>query len=303
MIDRDRVREALTGPVMSVHTPFLRNGEIDYDGLRNMIDHCIDAGSKTVLLTYGDSLFSILTDQEVGEVTKVVAEHTAGRALVVAADRIWWTGKEVEFAQYARSVGADVLMVLPPDWAASCTVKSLVDHYAAVAEHIPVMVVTNVFARSHDLGLEVMKVLRDEVDNVVAVKDDLVGTFARRLALLVHEKMAMLSGGTKEHHLNVFPYGCDGSFSTFIHFKPSVMREYWQAIEARDLNRAMGVIREYEMPVCNFWAGLSGGVNAGIYGTFELFGYVERWRRPPYHSLTDEEMERLAGFFQSKGWL
>ena len=73
--------------MMSLSTPFLVNGEIDYQGIRNIIDYTIDAGSKTIILTQGDSLYTIMTDYEVAEITKFVAEYTAGRAMVVVADR------------------------------------------------------------------------------------------------------------------------------------------------------------------------------------------------------------------------
>ncbi len=33
------------------------------------------------------------------------------------------------------------------------------------------------------------------------------------------------------------------------------------------------------------------------HGAQEVFGIAERWRRPPYLSLTDPEMERLRAFF------
>src|SRR6185312_14300727 len=123
------IRHALSGPIASISTPFTRDGAIDYRGLRTIIDYAIAAGSRTVLLTYGDSLYSLLTDQEVAEVTKVTVEHTANRAMVVAADRIWWTGKTAEFARYCREIGADMLMVLPPEWFGSCTIDTLVAHY------------------------------------------------------------------------------------------------------------------------------------------------------------------------------
>ena len=101
--------------------------------------------------------------------------------MVIAADRQWWTDKEIEFAKYTASVGADLLMVLPPPTGqGSCTIETFVEHYAAVAEHIPVMVVTNVFANAPDLGLKTLEVLRDQVEGVVAIKDDIVGAFARR---------------------------------------------------------------------------------------------------------------------------
>ena len=303
MIDRSRVREALTGPVASVHTPFQRDGEIDEKGLRNMIDHVIDAGSGSIILTYGDSLYSVLTDEEVAHLTKVTAEHVAGRAMVIAADRQWWTDKEIEFAKYAANVNADLLMVLPPNWARSCTVETFVEHYAAVAEHIPVMVVTNVFAGAPDLGLKTLEVLRDEVEGVVAIKDDIVGAFARRMGLLLYGHWGVISGGQKQNHLDVLPYGCDGYFSTFIHFRPDITQEYWRSIQTQDWQRVKEIIQNYDFPYFDFVSGLTGGGDAGIHGTLELFGIAGRWRRKPYHTLNDAEMEQLKGFFQAKGLL
>ena len=291
------LRTLLTGPVMSVHTPFTRDGAIDYGSLRGLVDRGIDAGSTTMLLTYGDSLFSLLTDDEVAAVTRVVAEQTAGRAVVVAADRIWWTGKTVEFARYAREVGADVLMVLPPDWAGSCTADSFVAHYAAVAVEIPVMVVTNAFSRSPAMGLEVLRRLRDETPGVIAIKDDLVGVFARKMAILLRGHWSIISGGQKQNHFDLIHYGCDGYLSTFVTFAPHVTQAYWQAVQTEDWVEAARIIREYDMPYFDYVLDVIGGFDAALHGTFEHFGLSQRWRRPPYHSLTDEQMEQLSQLF------
>lgn len=294
MRSSEELQELLTGPVMSVHTPFQRDGEIDFNSLRGLVERGIDGGSTTMLLTYGDSLFSLLTDSEVAEVTKVVAEQTAGRAAVVAADRIWWTGKTVAFASYAREVGADMVMVLPPDWASSCTVDTFVDHYSAVAAEIPVMVVTNVFGRSHAMGLEVLRRLRDETPGVAAIKDDLVGSFAREMALLLHGHWAIISGGQKENHFDLVHYGCDGYLSTMVTFAPQITQAYWQAVRLGDWEDAARVIRDYDMPYFDYVLRVVGGFDAALHGTYELFGLAQRWRRSPYHSMTDEQMEQLA---------
>ena len=291
------LRTLLTGPVMSVHTPFTRDGAIDYGSLRGLVDRGIDAGSTTMLLTYGDSLYSLLTDDEVAEVTRVVAEQTAGRAAVVAADRIWWTGKTVEFARYTREVGADVLMVLPPDWAGSCTADSFVAHYAAVAVEIPVMVVTNAFSRSPAMGLEVLRRLRDETPGVIAIKDDLVGVFARKMAILLRGHWSIISGGQKQNHFDLIHYGCDGYLSTFVTFAPHVTQAYWQAVQTEDWVEAARIIREYDIPYFDYVLGVIGGFDAALHGTYEYFGLSQRWRRPPYHSLTDEQMEQLSQLF------
>ena len=303
MVSKEQVREALTGPIASIPTLFHRDGSIDLDGIRRCIDFTIAGGTKTVLLTHGDSLYTLLGDDEIAEVTRVAAEHTAGRAMVVAADGIWATPQEVEFAQYARDVGADMLMVLPPDWGQSCTLDTFVAHYAAVAEQIPVMVVTNLYMRRQALGLEVLKTLRDQVEGVMALKDDVCGTFARKLGLLLHKDWALFAGGQKQNHLNMAPYGCNGYLSTFIKFAPSISQAYWTAFQAGAEARVREIVRTYDMPYFDLILGLPGGFNAGLHGTLELFGIAQRWRRKPYYSLSDEEMERLADFFRQKSLL
>ena len=141
--------------------------------------------------------------------------------MVIAADRSWATTKAVDFARYAAETGADLLMVLPPDWVGSCTSETLVQHYAAVARHIPVMVVTNLFtARGPDFGLETLRMLRDKVEGVVAIKDDMANEFGRKLSLIAQGRWPVISGGQKQHHLNALHYGCEGFLSTFITFKP-----------------------------------------------------------------------------------
>ena len=125
MIDRDRVREALTGPMTSISTPFNKDGTVDHDGLRRTLDFNIEAGSKTMLLTAGDSNFIAMSDAEIAEVSKTVVDHTAERAMVVTADRHFHTRQAVGFAKYAAEIGSDVHMVLPPDWASSCTLGDL----------------------------------------------------------------------------------------------------------------------------------------------------------------------------------
>jgi 4-hydroxy-tetrahydrodipicolinate synthase len=303
MISRQEVRVALTGPIASLNTPFNRDGSIDYSGLRDLIDSNIRGGAHTVLLTYGDSLYSLLTDDEIAEVTRVVAEHTGDRAMVVAADGGWWTGKTVEFAKYARDAGADVLMVKPTDWGASCTVDTFVEHYAAVAEHIPVMVVTNVWAGKTDLGLRTIEALRDRVEGIVAIKDDLLGEFARKMAVLVSDRWAVFAGGRKQDHLELAHYGAVGYMSPFVKFKPGVTADYWQAVQRGDWTKASEFVRDYDWPYFGYIKNLRGGTDAGVHGMLELYGIAGRWRRKPYYSLSDQEMEAMRDFFKSRGWL
>ena len=298
------IRSALSGPWPSINTPFDRRGNIDFDALRRHLDFLIQAKAKAIVLTWGDSLYSILTDDEIAQVTKAVVQHVNKRAFVVAADNSWWTGKVVEFAGYCVELGVDMLMVMPPDWAHSTTVESLVAHYGAVAERIPVMLVTNYLGkRGQAFGLELVKRLRDEVPELMALKDDVCGEFIRKVCLLTHDRWALSAGGQQQNHMNMYPYGVDGFLSLWITFKPEIAWKYWNAIEAGDLPAARAVIRDYDIPLFDHIITSEGSFDAAVHGIFELAGLTKRYRRPPYHSLTDEQMRDLAEFLEENKFL
>ena len=301
-MNRQDVREHLTGPIDSVRVPFLRDGSVDYQGLRNVIEFDIQAGSKTVLLTVGDSHYLCLSDQEIGEITRVAVEQTRGRAMLVAADRMHATARAVEFARFAKETGADVVMCLPPDWAESGTSQSIAEHYVTVSKVMPVMIVTGVFIpRGLRFALDTVSRALAGSQSVVAVKDDMCGQFAVHLSLMAHPICAVFAGGLKVNHMTMHPYGCDGYMSSYITFRPEIAWRYWDAITKNDLPAAAAIIRDYDIALFDLIASLPGGFDAGMHGIQEVFGIAERWRRPPYYSLNDAEMERLKAFFEERG--
>ncbi len=303
-MDKQEIRAHLTGPIDSVRTPFQRDGSVDFDGLRNVIEFDLAAGSKTILLTVGDSHYICLSDEEIAQITRVTVEQTRGRGMVVAADRFHATDRAVAFARFAREAGADVVMCLPPDWGGSCTPQTLAEHYLEVARVMPVMIVTGVFIpRGSAFALETIKRALDGSENVVAIKDDMCGDFARRLCLLAHERCAVFAGGTKENHMNMLPYGVDGYLSTFITFKPDVAHRYWRACEANDLPAARGVIRDLDMPLFDYVLKVQGGFDAAMHALQEIYGIAGRWRRKPYYSFNDAEMEQFRSFLRGLGLL
>ncbi len=300
MTDPDFIRASLRGPISSISTPFTRDGQVDERALRAGVDFAVtEANSGTLLLTYGDSLLSVLTDREVADVTRIVIEQNAGRKLVVAAG-CWWTGEAVRFAEHWRALGAGVFMPLPPNWAGSCTEATLVAHFERVARVMPVMLVTAI-GPGVSVPLGAVQTLLEGKSNIVAIKDDICGAYGRRLATLNAGRCAFLSGGRKENHLDVLPYGADAYLSLYMRFKPAVAHRYWQAITAGDIPQAKEIINRFDIPFMDFCAKHAVHFDAVVHGAIELAGVAQRWRRAPYSSLDDGQMEKLRGFFASVG--
>lgn len=117
------------------------------------------------------------------------------------------------------------------------------------------------------------------------------------------ERCPTVAGGQKINHLNMFPFGSNGYLSTYMCFYPEIARQYWSAICEGNMKEAWRTVRNYDVPYFEHIMQLPGGFDAGMHGLLELYGIAERWRRPPYYSLNDEEMEKLAAFLRKLGVL
>jgi hypothetical protein len=81
----------------------------------------------------------------------------------------------------------------------------------------------------------------------------------------------------------------------------SVTSRYWSAVKRNDCAGALAVIREVDAPWFDHVMTYRGGFDAAMHGAMELQGLCGRWRRPPYCSLSDAEMERLSETHQKLG--
>jgi len=296
-MNRSEAKDIFSGPIPSIRTPFKRDGDIDFAGLAKIVDLCLAHAYRAIMLTAGDSHWACMSESEIATVTQAVCQQVKGRASVIAADRYLDTTRAVEFAGMVRELGASTLMVMPPDWAASCTPATLAEHYAAVAKVLPVTVVTNVFIpRGIAFGLETVDRSLAASERIIAIKDDMGGVFAQRLCMAHAGTLAIYAGGQKINHFSLSPFGAQGYLSTFATLNPAITVRYWSAVKRDDREGALAIVRNIDAPFFDHVMTYTGGFDAAMHGMMELAGLCQRWRRKPYYSLSDAEMERLAAF-------
>ncbi len=78
---------------------------------------------------------------------------------------------------------------------------------------------------------------------------------------------------------------------------------YWQAIEQSDIPAARSIINDFDIPLFEELIKLPGGFDAGFHGLLELTEQAGRYRRPPYYTLSEEEVEQLAHQLALRGVL
>jgi 4-hydroxy-tetrahydrodipicolinate synthase len=102
------------GTGVAVVTPFQTNGQVDYDGLKNVINYLIDGGVEYLvsLGTTGES--ATLSQAEKDKVWAYTAEVAAGRVNLIAGIGSNNTHEVVEQIKQFKIAGYDAILSASP---------------------------------------------------------------------------------------------------------------------------------------------------------------------------------------------
>lgn len=124
-------------------TPFHDDGSVDAEGMRRVLDCMIDQGVDGICILANFSEQFLISDAEREALTRLSLKHVAGRVPVIVTISHFATPITVERARFVKSLGADMVMMMPPYHGALLkgTPEQTFEQFAAVGEvGIPIMV-------------------------------------------------------------------------------------------------------------------------------------------------------------------
>jgi len=124
-------------------TPFHDDGTLDIEGMKRVLDCLIDQGADGICILANFSEQFLISDAEREILTRLCLEHIAGRVPVIVTISHYATPIVVERAQFAKDLGADIVMMMAPYHGALLkgTQQQTFEQFAAVSEvRIPIMV-------------------------------------------------------------------------------------------------------------------------------------------------------------------
>ena len=138
------MKQALAGILPVAPTPFHDDGRVDEDGMRRVLDCMIDQGVDAICILANYSEQFVLSDEERALLTRLCLEHVAGRVPVIVTISHFATHIVVERAKFAQSLGAAMVMMMPPYHGVGLVPapQGIYEHFKAVndAISIPIMV-------------------------------------------------------------------------------------------------------------------------------------------------------------------
>lgn len=183
-----------TGSGVALITPFTKNNKINYDKIDELIEYhiCNNTDFIVVCGTTGES--STLSNTEKKQLISYVCKKCKNKIPVVAGTGSNNTKIALNMSKYAKSQGADGVLVVTPYYN-KCNQNGLLVHYKKIAEAIypTPLILYNVPSRTGvDISVETIVKL-SKIPNIVAIKE----------ANPSLEKIAQVINKTKDTDFNV----------------------------------------------------------------------------------------------------
>ena len=260
--------------------------------LRNQVNRLIGAGVHGIFAFGTNGEGYALSESEKESSLEVVIEETAGRVPVYAGSGCITTKDTIRMSQKAKSLGADVLSVITP-WFAAASQNDLLEHYKEVAKAVDIPIVLyNIPARCGNALLPATVARLAEIDNIVGAKDS-SGSFDNMLQYieLTREKdFAILSGNDSLIYWNLLAGGA-GGIAGCANVFPKNMAGIYDAFISGDLKQAK-TLQDNIRPFRNCFR--FGNPNTIVKAAVALLGYpVGRCRRP-FDQISQEGQAALS---------
>lgn len=250
------LRDTLQGMIVAQFCPYDPDGSVDLDGLRENTEHLVefaDDGKDLVLLANGSTGENYANSQEESRSAIETVVEASGDLPVLAGTGGTGTRETINTTRAAAEAGADGALVVTPYYR-SATEQGLVEHYEQVAKATDLGLVA--YYNSDVSGARIPPNVLEElaaIDGLVGLKDGtpLVGEYYEMTRRTDPDDIRLLCSGPRASYVAKSALGnrYRGFFSVTGNFAPELDYELYEAVEARDFDRAYELLGKQD----DFW--------------------------------------------------
>jgi len=238
-------------------TPFDERGELDEVSLRREVDWCVRAGAHGIVAPVNASEGPSLTDDERKRVTQIVVEATTGRIPTVIGVSATGVQSSLLFTRWAKEVGADAVMAMPPYGARVTDPEAVFRFYQAVADAgdgLAIFIQNWSGPAGTPMGAAQVVRLLKEIPNVKYSKEETVNAshmMTATLAAAGDDCLGVMGGVGARYLLDEYRRGACGTMPACQ--VTDVHAQVWNTLEAGDHDKARALFNRL-LPLLNLEA-------------------------------------------------
>lgn len=283
----------IKGIITPIITPMNDDESINVDVLKSQVERQIEGGVHAVFCfgTNGEGYILSAAEKEI--VLRAVVEQAAGRVPVYAGTGTVSTKETIEQSLMAKDVGADVLSIITPSFAAASQ-NELLTHYETVAKAVDLPIVLyNIPARTGNALTPATVAKLAQIENIVGAKDS-SGNFSNILGYINAGKQAKGSFDTLSGNDQLIIWtllaGGTGGIAGCANVYPGVMSSIYDLFvegkveEAKAANESIASFRD-----CFKY----GNPNTIVKTAVALLGHEVGTCRAPFNQVPQEGIDAL----------
>lgn len=233
----------LKGMIAAMPTPFHADESIDTEGIKKLVEHLVKGGIHGILAGGSTGEYSLMTMEERKLLIKTTCEAAAGKVYVIAGCSCSRTKDTVEMARYAKSVGADFALVLPPYYMKTSE-EGMKAYFREIGESADIGVVIYHYPAATAVELSPEFIIElSQLPNIVGVKDTAEMEHTSKLIALKGDGFSVINGC--EHLImGTLASGAEGTMGIIHNLVPERMRKIYDSMQANDVKAASEINRE-----------------------------------------------------------
>ena len=292
----------LEGAFPVLITPMHDNYEVNWEGLKQNIEHFVEQGVAGIVVTGSTGEFVSLTKEERFKLTTVAVEQVDGRIPLIVGTAAERTEDAIMYTKQAEDEGADASLLIN-SYYADPTDDEVYEQFKSVAESVsfPVMIYNNPFTTGVNIGTETLLNVARDVDNITHIKES-SGEIAKARDIIRQGKGHIeVFCGSEDLAMESFLVGATGWISVSGNIVPKHVTAMYEHVKNNELDQAWELYDQL-LPLCNFLEG-SGKYVQITNRAMELKGLAGGPCRLPRLPLTPEEDETLKNLMKDLGAL
>jgi len=293
--------ERLKGIIAPITTPFTKDGEVDYAGLKKNMEFYAKSGIHGYLALGSNGENKSLTNDEKVKVLKTIIDNKGADQFVMAGCIFESTYETIKYAKEFEKLGADFITLLPPSYfKKQMTEPVLIKYFNDVANSIntPCLLYNAPqFCGGTELSVNLVKECAKN-PKIVGLKDSSKGNIENFL-FAVRDQICVMAGSADFFMRTLFMGGTGGVVSLANVF-PSIVCELYELILAKKYEEAFA-LNEKVLRLNKGVSG-SGGVAAVKYA-MDLAGLVGGDPRLPLLPLPDDKRAKLEALLKEEGMI
>ncbi len=179
--------ERLHGILPVLQTAIGADNQLDMESMNRQVAFCIEAGAHGLVFPVLASEFQFLSDGERQRLVELVIEAASGQIPVIVGVAGSTQHVAMEHAAFARKVGADAVVAMPP-YIAIASPDELFAYYKAIAAAAELPVIVQHSPHGPGMDVAFLQRLLSEVEQIRYVKEEMEPS-AHNISTLVAAKL------------------------------------------------------------------------------------------------------------------